>query len=193
MASHSGSESYACLVCRSGFFTERILKRHIARRHADTTDAKCLCNIYGKANSKNWLLTEHMDRTHSSEKKICCKICGKTYKQGRSLREHEETHNDETSPKFECDKCDKKFRIQRYLRDHLNKIHGPEDKKRERLQKKAQQDRARRHKKRMDQTTKTSFLNSPSEDKCFETNYTNELNSITAASEIPENPTKLKR
>ena len=194
MASHSGSKSFMCSVCGTGYFTERMLRNHMARRHADSAEERFPCDICGKAFGRNWLLKEHMV-IHSSEKKFCCKICGKTFKHEKSLRDHKGKHSDDIAQQFECDKCEKKFRTQRNLREHMNHTHGPEDKRRERLQKRAQQERARQQKKRKDKVEKTSCQNSrlePNEKgtKCFGENDADELNSLTSmqikASEVPK-------
>ena len=198
---HRKEKKHECKTCGHCFEYKYLLARHEIKHSGER---KYVCSVCGKTYTRldglklHMTLKEHTD-THSGEKNFCCKICGKTFKLMRSLLDHESTHSDDIRPTFECDKCKKKFRAKRYLREHINHIHGPEDKRRERLQKRVQQERAREHRKRMEKLENTFFLESKlqqkwKDTKCFERNDAAELNSLISrqikTSKVPKNKIK---
>ena len=161
MASHS-NKTFPCSVCGLEYFTERMLNNHIDRKHADSIETNFECSTCGKAFGKKWLLKEHM-AIHSNVQKFSCQICAKSFKHEKSLKDHEGTHSDSISLDFDCEQCDKKFRTKRNLREHMNNIHAPEDKRRNRLEKRAMQERARQEIKRKNKAKKMSGENSSEE------------------------------
>ena len=152
MASHS-NKTFPCSVCGLEYYTKRMLKNHVDRKHAESIETKFECDICQKPFGKKWLLKEHM-QIHSNIPKYSCPICNKSFKHEKSLKDHEGTHSDSISLDFECEKCDKKFRTKRNMREHMNNIHGPQDKRRNRLEKRALQERMRQEIKRKNKAKK---------------------------------------
>ena len=113
---HKKNES-DCLVCGKNFYTEFMLKNHIARSH---TDVKC--DICDKTVTKRGL-SKHI-QTHQ-DIKFECEMCNNVYNRRDKLEKHKTTCGANMvrvrkapTDEYKCDACEKMFTQNRYLIQH---------------------------------------------------------------------------
>ena len=113
---HKKNES-DCLVCGKNFYTEFMLKNHIARSH---TDVKC--DICDKTVTKRGL-SKHI-QTHQ-DIKFECEMCDNVYNRRDKLEKHKTTCGANMvrvrkapTEAYKCDACEKIFTQKRYLSQH---------------------------------------------------------------------------
>ena len=115
---------YKCNDCNRMFSRKVQYEKHI-RQHApapDPSDELSFdCELCGKTFKNEKSLKIHSKR-HSTKNKITCVICGKKFCQRSSLKMHLRIHNNQ-SKKYDCEMCDKYFLSANDLKKHRITCH----------------------------------------------------------------------
>ena len=89
MDTHKEGTPHLCPLCNKGFKSEALLKKHVTVTHG-TPDFQCkTCSSRFKSKK---LLYWHEVRVHSNVRAYKCDICGKDFKDPRTLRDHRYIH-----------------------------------------------------------------------------------------------------
>uniref|UniRef100_A0A336KK47 CSON011366 protein n=1 Tax=Culicoides sonorensis TaxID=179676 RepID=A0A336KK47_CULSO len=155
--SNDERKTYMCSSCPKVYDTPGGLSTHkklVHNKHKES-DEKHVCHVCAKKFATKTGLNEHMNTIHQREKTtIQCKECGKwlmnkrclkthmllhsnidhkcpdcdyTTKKHFLLAKHNITHHSTEKP-FECDKCQKKFKLKRALTVHMQQSHADTNK-----------------------------------------------------------------
>ncbi|CAH0393851.1 unnamed protein product [Bemisia tabaci] len=130
---------FPCKKCDQKFFLVSHYQKHekwhtrlekIERMKAkeNGTSDEGLCKICNAKLATKQQLRKHCKTVHtvdirsiSGTKSCQCPVCGKEYKDIRTLNSHLKVHGE---PEFECQICDKKFHRKSILRRHLLSVHS---------------------------------------------------------------------
>lgn len=112
-------EKFKCNLCDAMLATKLILNRHRQRMHERTSQQ---CTICGKVLVHEFALRLHIKSTHNSEgPTFPCRVCDKSFKRSRTLKEHMATH---TGVKiYSCAYCAKKFNSSANMCTHKKRVH----------------------------------------------------------------------
>jgi DNA-directed RNA polymerase subunit RPC12/RpoP len=88
---HTASQKFSCDLCNSKFLFKIQLVTHM-KQHLNLREYRC--SICGKAYNKSGILSDHIRRTHASEKKFEC-FCGKKFTERFRLNRHMIIHSGE--------------------------------------------------------------------------------------------------
>lgn len=112
-------EKHVCHVCAKKFATKTGLNEHMNTIHQrDKTAIQC-------KECGTWLMNKRCLKTHMilhSDVEHRCQECDYTTKKPYLLTRHIITHHSMEKP-FECDKCQKKFKLKRALTVHIQQAH----------------------------------------------------------------------
>merc|ERR1712226_226792 len=149
MRIHTGEKPYKCDICHARFTQSNSLKAH---RLIHTGDKPVFqCELCPTTCGRKTDLRLHMQKLHTSDKALHCKMCGKSFPDRYTLKVHKKTHEGERCFKcdlcpyssisqrhlkshmlihtdqkpFECDQCDQSFRQRQLLKRHQNLYHNP--------------------------------------------------------------------
>ena len=92
----------------------------------DPESVRPRCHDCGKSFSRKCKLQLHFESFHSGkvekrERNFVCLQCGKKFFTGCSLEAHERTHlSYEKKNRFQCDKCERRYRSLEVLRQHMD-------------------------------------------------------------------------
>lgn len=114
----SQEKSSKCPSCDL-YFTEKLLKRHIARVHI--AQRSFLCGDCGKAFKTLTALKQHTV-THTLEHPFKCADCGRSFNKDWNYTQHRRIHTGELP--YECEVCGEKFRHNVTMKQHRQK-HSP--------------------------------------------------------------------
>ena len=112
-----------CSTCSKTFYDKHNRQRHESLVHS--LDGKYGCDQCERKFANPSDLEYHFEAKHriNPEPKLDCGECGKTYKNGKTLRLHMMYMHSEVK-KHECDKCDTKFTRKDSLRRHQREHHS---------------------------------------------------------------------
>uniref|UniRef100_A0A224XGV0 Putative zn finger n=1 Tax=Panstrongylus lignarius TaxID=156445 RepID=A0A224XGV0_9HEMI len=125
------SQDFTCIACSLSFPKWIRCAHHLWKSHSVDVDLYACSNCSYKTPYK-MKLTEHC-MIHSSNKNFTCNVCGKNFKQGSQLRNHEVSHlkggeNEDKLPNWirrrECDQCGKTFCDSKALKKHVKAVHS---------------------------------------------------------------------
>jgi len=146
---HTGEKPYECDICHARFTQSNSLKAHRTIHTGDKPTYQCeLCpTTCGRKTD----LRLHVQKLHTSERPMHCKMCGKSFPDRYTLKVHKKTHEGEKCFKcdlcpyssisqrhleshmlihtdqkpYSCDQCDQTFRQKQLLKRHQNLYHNP--------------------------------------------------------------------
>ncbi|XP_063697733.1 transcription factor grauzone-like [Culicoides brevitarsis] len=143
-------KTYMCHMCPKVYDTPGGLSTHKKLVHLKYKEEKHVCHVCAKSFATKTGLNEHMNTIHQREKtQVQCKECGTWLMNKRCLKTHMMLHSDvehrckecdyttkkpylltrhvithhTTETKFECDTCQKKFKLKRALTCHIQQTH----------------------------------------------------------------------
>ncbi|KAK3913233.1 Zinc finger protein 420 [Frankliniella fusca] len=112
---------FICVQCKKGFGSETKLKKHTLMHTKLSSEEKAAtlsCTFCSEKFSTLKMLREHVKSSHNVEEepKYNCDKCDKSYRLASSLDIHRATHSNETP--YLCDVCGKSFKHGSNLRCH---------------------------------------------------------------------------
>ena len=146
---HNGEKPYECDICQARFTQSHSLKTH---RLVHTGDKPVFqCKLCPTTCGRKTDLRIHVQKLHTSEGAVYCKMCEKSFPDRYTLKIHKKTHEGEKCFKcdlcpyssnnqrdleshmlihtdqkpFQCDACDQCFRLKQLLKRHQNLYHNP--------------------------------------------------------------------
>ena len=113
-------ENY-CLPCKRQFINKKTLRNHVVLVHEKKNVNWKIKEDHEVSASKNQI-TKNLDR-------LSCGFCDKQFAQKRNLVRHiqtvhEEKNTQEIQNSVECPKCEKKFKCESGLKQHIEKVIG---------------------------------------------------------------------
>lgn len=111
-----GKQRYQCDICERWFSKRYYIKAHMAI-HAGIKHFECL--LCPKRYSNQGNLDRHVRVFHDKQRDYDCDMCGKSFSQSTTLRQHRSTHLEERN--FECEVCQKSFKTAEYLKLHKHR------------------------------------------------------------------------
>lgn len=125
LVTHTGS-AFKCAICNKAYNSNEKLHNHQATVHTvwTTLNAKPMnnvCFVCKKYYTSASNLRQHMKR-HDVQKLKRCHVCNYGVPTSSELRTHMKTHTNKRE--FQCDLCSKSFKMNKYLLNHKQIIHG---------------------------------------------------------------------
>ncbi|GIY71622.1 zinc finger protein 205 [Caerostris darwini] len=109
----------SCPHCSYQTTKQRYYDRH-QRLHCSkrTVMHQCEQCCYKTHRREHYL--RHITNVHGNQRPYLCHICGKAFKRGDALQQHNQTHSDVLSENtnYKCSVCEKQFRTQSHLCEH---------------------------------------------------------------------------
>ena len=120
---HEGPKAYLCTLCGKSFATGNRLNHHIKIIHEKSLDEVRIriCNLCQEEFKSRYELNNHKLRVHEGVEPLICPHCPMGFARSINLGHH--LKNVHTSPKFDCDQCDSKFKTQGHLKAHIFNVH----------------------------------------------------------------------
>lgn len=112
--------AYMCKHCLRTFQWNYMLQRHLVQKHGGK--GKFDCTFCDKSFYEKRDLKKHLTRGHGIKAGFKCDVCGKEFASDKGLSLHMPIHNHDRV--YQCDKCDYKSNVERYLLDHRVRQHG---------------------------------------------------------------------
>ncbi|XP_053685076.1 zinc finger protein 808-like [Sabethes cyaneus] len=124
---HGNGAQFVCEICARSFVDKRCFeahwKGHMGTRHEDR--AQCtICSVWL---TNKYQLTKHIKRRHAvpdPNEQHQCNACGKQLRSREAYHHHK--HRFHGRLQYECEVCHEKFRMIRYMREHVALKHTGE-------------------------------------------------------------------
>ena len=115
---HNNIKPFSCCSCDMSFRDKSNLLKHHNQKHSKTENKKLVCKLCGKSFAQLRNLQEH-ENIHTNNKPYKCDHdgCNKSFKQKASLYMHKRSHV--TERKFICKICNQSFLTKRPLIVHM--------------------------------------------------------------------------
>lgn len=110
-------KTYTCSICGDGLTDPRSLRVHMKGHEGIQLHS---CTICGKQFFREDMLNFHM-KGHVSARPYQCSYCSKRFIKQKDLDIHTLTHSE---PRFGCEVCGRRFRLEVSLKKHMDKIHS---------------------------------------------------------------------
>ena len=111
-----------CSFCLKQFQNRKDRDNHVNCIHKNMKNKKMCCKVCDKTFMSKISVKYHMQVCHSSTRpKVKCNICKKILGHAISLRRHMKIHDE--SHWLECDECERKFKRKDKLTSHKKTIH----------------------------------------------------------------------
>lgn len=111
-----------CSECLKEFKNDQYLKEHMQMHSSPDTKVKCeLCD---KTFHSQLRLKKHKKIVHPTKPKLRCDKCNKEFAHDHYLKRHNDSVHmeiDESLYEHECPQCGKKFKMKKYLTNHLQR------------------------------------------------------------------------
>jgi len=122
MFTHTKKKEHKCpeVGCGKEFKRPDTLSDHIRKKHTEKNQVLILCGVCCESFSSHAKLEEHMNGKHYGEKPHQCQFCDQRFAYKQGLDQHLRTVHDDTR-NFSCPEqnCDKSFKTQTHLNNHL--------------------------------------------------------------------------
>ena len=116
------AHEHECPECSRAFQSRANLQRHLLT-HADPKAFKC--QVCSSSFTVKQSLKAHIHRVHTMERPEACTVCPKQFLFKTELRNHMKLVHDPNPASHKCPVCFKGFRLQAYLKIHMQ-IHASE-------------------------------------------------------------------
>lgn len=113
-------EFHNCSDCDKRFYSKTMLMAHQATHTGEVKPFHC--EFCGKNFRVLANLTQHR-RRHTIDRVWQCRLCNKRFYRKASFLYHEKTHS-KISKSFNCDKCERTFKLKRFYEKHAVKCNG---------------------------------------------------------------------
>ncbi|XP_065224304.1 zinc finger protein 62-like [Planococcus citri] len=134
MSLHKGLKPFECADCGKSFTRKQQMKLHIFSIHMPYQSRPFKCDICSKLYSSRSDLKFHKCSTSVKKPKkvsdtldrrqsLVCSICSKHFSRQQNLKRHMLIH--EGVKPFKCAECDKSFRSNYDMNQHINLCHAP--------------------------------------------------------------------
>lgn len=115
-------QMHECDQCSYKCSTSHLLERHL-RVHGLRSHQCELCR-YRTRRKEHFI--RHVNNVHKNKRPFLCHFCGKAFKRGDALRQHQITHEEEeragggggAAPPYPCQQCGKGFRSHSHFLEH---------------------------------------------------------------------------
>lgn len=124
MLTHTTEKPVVCNVCQARFKSELYLKIHQVR-HSDVRNFECSADGCGKSFYTKSELNFHNRNVHLDDKPHACTECEKRFAKRSQLENHMQTHSS-SERKFKCGECPLSFASAKRLNSHTKNAHTPE-------------------------------------------------------------------
>lgn len=108
---------HPCEFCDKRYSSVFSLRQHI--KHIHVKDLNLKCDYCEKTFSRKANLDSHVSHVHTMERKYSCDICELKVKTKSILRIHKKIHSTNPDDILPCDYCDKEFKTQNQLINHM--------------------------------------------------------------------------
>ena len=109
-------QAFACQVCDKRYSTKYVLDYHVKSEHMGMKKS-FICPICGKSFTQKGSYRQHAN-VHAGFRPYVCDVCGKSFSYENALKAHKYLHDDVR--RFQCSICDKRFLHKNSLRIHRN-------------------------------------------------------------------------
>ncbi|ERL93188.1 hypothetical protein D910_10485 [Dendroctonus ponderosae] len=113
-----------CAACPKMFFSEMGLRKHKKNHLSDGISTTYICSECSETFSSKLIYQRHVHTIHNKSRQYECKICDKVFYRGDALKMHlTNIHMQGKAEGLQCPSCNRKFKSNKYLQDHMKSFH----------------------------------------------------------------------